>query len=222
MPLDAGLWSMYYNRAHACDRCGKSFNDIGWGHPHKEYDEKREWTGNWVCPDCYQKYDSNSQLNIKKSIADSRTGNLSLNSSSGKGCKGEELLCIWKGFTNLNKEYDNYNSPIDCKDLVTELCYQVKIAYYNSVNKRWSQNFGSMQSLSIKGFRFKSLFLFCISEDGKKVERLYEIPEEDIIFRLGITIAKNSCPSRVAWYDKYRFEDEGELKKLDEMWQKLL
>lgn len=105
---------------------------------------------------------------------------------------------------------------------MTESYYQVKIAYYNSANKRWSQNFGSIQYLSIKGFRFKSLFLFCISEDGKRVEMVYEIPEEDIIFRLGITVVKNSCPSRVAWYEQYIFEDKGELKKLNELWQKML
>lgn len=220
--MDSGLWNMYYNGSHACDRCGESFDDIGWGHPLKEYDGKGEWTGNWDCTNCYQKYDPNSMMNVKKSIADSRTGNLSPSSSSGKGGKGEELLCIWKGFVNLNKENDNYNSPIDCKDLVMESYHQVKIAYYNSVNKRWSQNFNNIQYLSIKGFGFKSLFLFCVSEDGKKIERVSEISEEDIIVRLGITVAKNSCPSRVAWYDQYRLEDKGELKKLNEIWQKML
>lgn len=217
---EAGLWNKRYNPTHTCDRCRKSFDDIGWAHPVREYDEKGDWTGNWDCPSCYEKYDPNSLSNTKKSVAGRRTGNIDQSSTSGKGYKGEKLLCKWKGFINLNDEDNNYNSPIDCQDPVTKLYYQAKIAYYDPVNERWSQDLRNIQNLSIKGFVFKSLFLFCISEDGNEVEMVLEIPEEDVIVRMGIFVAKNPSPSRIQWYKQYVLENKSELKKLNEIWKK--
>ncbi len=216
---DAGLWEKRYNQTHSCDRCGGNFGELErlGRTPLKEYDEKRDWTGNWDCYNCYEKYDPNSQRNVKKSLADHRTGNLNPNSSQEKGDKGEYLLCKWKGFKNLNEEHDNYSFPIDCIDEKTGLYYQVKIAYYNPKKRCWSQNFKNLHNSIIRGFRFKSLFIFCVSEDGKRIERIYEISEKEVICRTGVAIVKN--PSRgVQWYEQYRLEDKDELEKVNDIW----
>lgn len=58
--------------------------------------------------------------------------------------------------------------------------------------------------------------------DRCKVEKLYPkqyiFPIEEIIIRTGISIVKdNPC----GWYEKYRITDEDELKKANEIWQKI-
>jgi len=58
-------------------------------------------------------------------IGNRRTGNQDPNSNYAKGDRGEELLCRWKGYTNLNKKNNNYVSRIDCLDEKTGLYYQV-------------------------------------------------------------------------------------------------
>lgn len=73
----------YYNRTNTCDRCSLSFDKAS-GHPLREYNKEGNWTGRWLCQNCYQKYSSSSQDNAKKSLAGRRTGNLDPNSQSAK------------------------------------------------------------------------------------------------------------------------------------------
>lgn len=206
----------------ACYLCGERAE-------RRERDSDRIETGKYVCKHHYNlNYDTNVRIkdpnntnNLLKSIGNRRTGNQNPNSTNAKGDKGEELLCIWKKFNNLNKVNDNYSirSPIDCIDEKTGLLYQVKIAYYNSINRCWNQSFKNLHDSISKGFRFKNLFLFCISEGEMRTLRAYEIPEKEVIKRLSITIVEN--PSRITWYGIYRLENKEELKKLNEIWEEL-
>jgi len=214
-----------------CYRCieGNEITDksvLSPGNRRREKDKHGNITGRWICHNHWkrdwQKNNLNSDHNIIRSIADRRTGNLRQNSSQAKGDKGEELLCRWKGYINLNKIYDNYRYPIDCFDEETGLYYQAKIAYYNNIYGRWSQDFKSLQNSVKIGFRFKSLYLFCISED--RVERIYEIPEEEVIKRSGITISKYDQKGKLynyGWYEKYRITDKDELEKVNIIWQEM-
>lgn len=213
---EAGLWNKRYNPTNACDRCGVNFEDIkGWGHPRQEYDENGKPTGKWHCQHCWEVYDPNSTANIIKSMRDSRMDSLDPNSSKGKGDRGQELLCKWKRFKDLNKENDNYMSPIDCFDESTGLYYQVMTAYYSHIYRRWYQSFRRIQNSFRKGYRFKSLFLFCISKDGNTVEIILEIPEKEIICRACINIRDFS---REGWYEKYILKDEEEKKNVNKIW----
>ena len=75
--LDGALsWNFKYNGTNTCYRCGRNFDDIGWSHPMKEHDEKGKWIGEWDCNNCWQKFDPNSEDNIKKRLRNRRTGNL--------------------------------------------------------------------------------------------------------------------------------------------------
>lgn len=88
-----------------------------------------------------------------------------------------------------------------------------------------------MQESIIKGFRFKILYIFCVSKDGKRVERIYEIPEIEIYDqekdegRTDILIVKNPLRKNsktLYWYEKYRVTDEEELKKADKILKEIL
>lgn len=212
-----------YNKTNICDECGTNLIP---GKSHREYIDNK-FSGKVLCIRCGNKsrhnndykYRYNSQNNIRKSLRNRRTGNLRQDSEQAKGDLGEELLCEWKRFTNLNKKYDNYEYPIDCLDEDTGLYYQVKIAYYNPVDRYWHQSFKHEHNSIRRHFRFKSLFLFCIDKKGKIVERIYEISEEDVIKREIIAIVKNS--SRITWYEDYRIKDEKTLESVNKIWQKI-
>lgn len=167
-----------------------------------------------------------------------RTGNIDQNCNTAKGRKGEKLLSRWKNLKDLNKENNNYSTGTrrDCFDEKTELYYQAKIAYYNSVYRSWHQNFIDEYKSIREGFRFKSLFMFCVSEDGKRVERVLEIPEKEIYDletckgRTNITAYKNptDCAgnSIIPWYGLYisidKHKDPKELDKINMIWQEML
>lgn len=226
----------FYNEGNICHRCLEECKTIEEsrlysGNACREKDKDENETGEWVCANHYrrdyQRYNSNSTNNIIRSMANCRTGNLNPNSPKGKGDRGEELLCKWKGYKNLNKENDNYSrgTPIDCLDENTGQYYQIKIAYYNPVDMYWIQKFKNIHDSIRKGFRFRSLFLFCISEDGKIVERVYEIPEKEVNNVVKIKIVKyrkNGLLYEDGWYEKYRLKDEKEMKKINEIWKKIL
>lgn len=217
-----------YNDTNICPICreewkrdGKELTDKSILYPQNTCVlEDKNGKNKWICVRHHQRYNPNSQHNLIKSVADRRTGNLCPNSEQAKGDKGEELLCTWKGYINLNKKFDNYRTRIDCLDENTGEYYQVKIVYYSSVRKRWDQDFTLLQNSISEGYRFKTLYLFCISEDGLIVERLYEIPEKDIRSRsCHIAIYENSINS---WYEQCRFTDKDELKKLNDIWKEII
>lgn len=224
---DAGLWEKRYNPAYICDRCGKSFKEVEklGKFPIEESDKDGKPTGRWDCPNCYEKYDPNSISNARKSVTGRRTGSLNPNSDLAKGCRGQKLLCRWKGFMDLTVEYDNHEYPIDCQDPATKLYFQVKAPHYSSVRKCWQTSFKNELNSIGRGFRFKSLFLFCVSADGKIIERVYEIPEEEVEKRSTVAIYKNpmrGTRSIIAWYEKYRVKDLEELENINKIWNEIL
>lgn len=220
-----------YNHTNICQVCRKKqeLTDksiLYPGNARRETDKSGKKIEKWNCERhgtiSRQRYDPNSHHNIIKSLGDRRTGNQDPNSSNAKGDRGEDLLCAWKGYTNLNKKNDNYSkgTRIDCLDEKTGEYYQTKIAYYNSRNNLWGFDFRKLQESIIQGFRFKSIFLFCISEDGQIVNRIYEIPEKEIYDvetrkgKASISVRNNAK----GWYELYRIINDEELNKINKMW----
>lgn len=162
------------------------------------------------------KNDPSSWHKIRKSISDRRTGNLNPNSNYAFGDDGEELTCIWRGVKNLNKELDCYNTPID-HSMDHELgIVQTKIKRFDPKYLCW--HFSNIDHEHDK--EFDNLILWCTNEKKDIVERLYIILKEEIIGTSVITIVKNSFKG-VQWYEKYRIENEEELKKINYIWQKI-
>ncbi len=185
--------------------------------------QKKTCTG-YLCVDCYtnyQKHDPNSQLNILKSIANCRTGNQNPNSSRAKGDKFEELTSLWKGVKILSKENDHYNGLLDHSIDSEGKRPQTKGRLYDSKRKRWY--FGSIERELHKEFDYE--ICYCASIDGKIIERIYKFPKKEIM--KNIAIYKNPMNTRgtgpiIPWYDKYRITDEETIKKVNDIWKKIL
>ncbi len=203
-----------YNDTNTCDRCGINF-DIATGNPCREYDEKGNRTGKRLCHNCYEKFDPNSQKNIIKSLRNRRTRSLNPNSSQAKGDLFEELTCQWIGVKNLNKESDNYKSPIDHSHDSELGIIQTKGRFYDSINRYWT--FSCLERDWDK--EFDNMICYCASKNGKIIEKIYIFPISEIIGRTSIGIYKNS--SRGEWYEKYRVTDEEEIKKVNNIWKKI-
>jgi len=219
--LDGALpWNFKYNDTNTCYRCGRNFDDIGWCHPMKERDEKGKWIGEWDCGKCWQKFDPNSEDNIKKRLRNRRTGNLKdARLIFGDNC--EELTRRWRSTVstvpvkNLNIENDNYNSPID-HSWDSELgVIQTKGRSYDNINGVWHQNWENEHNK-----KFDNLIFYCASRDGKIIERIYIFPWEEVIKRTGISIYKN--PSKgIHWYEKYRVKDGDIIVKVNNIMKEI-
>lgn len=205
--------------SRVCCNC-KSHNTYmhinGWEQWHKHKCQKVVCT-KYLCENCYKKYDSNSSNGLRKSVDNRRTGNLDPNSDQAKGDNSQELACILYGWEDLNKKYDNYMFPLDCYDQKTGLYHQVQGHRYSSIERFWSFTGFDREWGKI----FETMVCFCISKDGKDIERIYEFPKEEIERVKSISIYKN--PSRgVQQYEKYRITDEEELKKANEIWKDII
>lgn len=217
---DAELWEKRYNSTNTCYRCGKNFDKIGWNYPQEERDEKGNGTGKWDCPACWKINDPNSENNIVKSIVDSRTGNLDPDSSKAKGNLGERLTSEWKGVKILSIEYDNYGLSLDHSPDPELGIIQTKIAWYDRKNRGWTGNFRNEYNKN-----FDYVIFYCVSENGETIECTYIIPEEEAksktSFRI-IKYRKSGLLYENGWYEKYRLKDEKEMKKINDIWKKIL
>lgn len=227
-----------YKMGSICHMCIEN-NDVTEDsilHPGNAYlkkDKDGKETREYVCfrhyrRDYYkyvEKNDPNSWNNVKKSIANCRTGNQDPNHSSTKGDQDIELACELYDWENLNKTNDNYSTgtPIDCCDNKTGLSYQLRGRRYDHMNRSWS--FVDLDDEWHK--EYKGMVFICKSRDGNIVERIYRFPSEEIKGRRSIGIYKNPMNSRgtmpiVSWYEEYRVKDPDEIKKANEIWKKIL
>lgn len=214
----------YYNRTNTCDRCGRDLNN-SFGNPCREYDLKKNWTGNWLCGSCYDndyKKRPNSYSNILKSLSNRRTGNLRPDCNQAKGDLYEEVTIQWRGVENLNIENDNYNSSIDHSRDPELGIIQTKGRIYNIEYGWWP--FSGLEREWNK--EFNNIIFYCSNNDGTLIERIYIFPKIEIIKRKSITIYKNTTRGRystpfIPWYEKYRIKDAKIIKKINEIWIKI-
>ena len=220
--------SVYYNDTNTCAMIKKDGTSCGrflaYGRAYREHDKNGDLTGKWICRRCY-----NIGQYIRGGLHDvsnCRTGNQNPNSLRAKGDLIQKLANISKNLICLNKKYDNYQYPIDSICPITQLRYQIKGKWYDSTNMCWAIGFKNIRNSIKRGFRFYKLILYCVSKDGKKIERLYEMPEEEVEIRDGITIWHNPTnPHRkhkIPWYEKYRIKDDEELDRVNKIWKDII
>lgn len=184
----------------------------------------------------YQKYDPNSQHNIIKSMSNRRIGNLTYDIHIfADHC--EELTCKVFGIKNLNKEDDNYHSPIDhspipegilvmTRERLVDLSGKIPQTKGSRITIRrvgileyedWHGNFVNEHNK-----KFDILIIYCINKDGNIIERIYIFPYSEIIKKGQITIVKNPIRGTshiIPWYEKYRVTEEYMLCKANKIWK---
>lgn len=164
----------------------------------------------WYCEKHGGRYRStlpNGQNDTRKSIADSRTGNLDVNSPSGKGRISEQITCKVYGIKNLNIEYDNFHTPIDHSRDQKLGIIQSKGRIFNSIEGYWSSHVENEHNKE-----FDYLIFYCMSKDVKYIDMVYIFPRYEIIKRSSITIYKDPLKGALykgfRWYDKYRVDEK--------------
>jgi hypothetical protein len=214
-----------YNPTNICDKCTEDNNVtdssiLRLGNAYREHNKDGIETGRWICHKCHEKYDPNSANSLMKSVRNVRTGNQDPNHTNVLGDNIQELACILYGWEDLNKKFDNYKFSLDCYDPKTELYHQVQ------------GRMCSTEGWGFKGFedewnkKFMTMVCLCISEDGKKVERIYKFSWIEIMRITGVTIYKNPTNShgnpKIPWYEEYRETDENELKRANKIWKDII
>lgn len=211
-----------YNKTNVCYKC-RDENNITENsilYPRKacrEYNSKGNWTEKWLCNSCWNKIRyirEETLVNIEKILKYCRTGNLDPNCNTAKAIKSQKLACILYRWEDLNEKYDNY-AYLDCFDPKIGLYHQVQMRYYISEKGYWPFNGFADEWKKI----FEYMACFCISEDGKIVERIYKFPWKEIMERTGATIYKN--PIDYGWYKDYTVNDKEELKNANDKWKTL-
>lgn len=200
-----------------CHRCGNKAE-------RRERDKKGKETGKYVClfhwnQDYRKRLDSTD--NIKKFICNCRTGNQNPMHESTKACMDQELAGELYGYEDLNKKYDNHDTPIDCQDPITGLYYQIKGKNYNPYNRLWAIT--NLEREWLK--EYECMIIFCKSEDGNIIERIYIFPSWEITKRKGFNIRKYDSKGELyvtGLYEQYRVKDEYIMKRANEIWKRIL
>ncbi len=211
--------NVYYNKTNIYDRC--NIEKLIPGQAYKEYDNKKCWTGKWLCLKCHhieynKEYDKrpDSRNNILKSLTDHRTNNLDPYCSSAKGDLFQKLTCKWRGLKDLNIENDNYNFPMD-HSIDTELgMVQTKGAFIgiSGYNEGWA-----FCTRNEQGKNFDYLITYCVNNNI--IEKIFIIPNIEIVSRTGFWISKNYLKG---WYEKYRIKDTETIKNINDIFQRIL
>lgn len=203
----------------------------------RKKDRKGNKTEEWICSrHCrrnYQRYDSNSQFNIIKSMRDRRTGNLKDDSNIlGDDC--EKLTDKLFGTKRLSVEYDNYELPLDHSPIpdgisvaIGEKLVDLSRKIPQTQGRHFTISIGAKGGWPFRSFaaeinkKYEIMILWCINEDGLRVERGYILPKEKIAEQTSISVIK--IPSRgIQWYEQYRITDEKIIKKANEIWKEIL
>lgn len=183
-----------------CCRCGsnKTYTNSrhipGWI---KDRDDNGDWTLEWICGLCYgndyQKNNPNSQHNLRKDVANIRTGNSNIDGSHYKGLVGELTVCKTLGAKNRNIEDNNFRSYVDTfyHEKYGEI--QIKTKCHNPDYNHWAVNVTGDS-------RFDTAIILCMDNDMKNIERVYVIPHDEI--GSGITITR--CGKK---WEKFRIDE---------------
>lgn len=223
----ANRFNPYYNRTNTCDNIkedGYKCKEKLYRHAHREYNEKGNWTGRWLCGKCwgrnYQRNDSRSGNNLIKSMTNCRTKDLYNKyfqelSYRDIGRIGEDIVSLTLGLRSQNDLIDNYNSLFDIEVHHKYGRIQVKIASLGIRRLNWQFDIGDIWIE--RGF--DTLIVLCMDENQpwKIVERVYIISmmyKELSVQK--IDIYKNT-PRVLSKWEKFRIDE----RPYDSTYQKM-
>lgn len=174
-----------YYKGRICCICRYDLS-IGNNHGFKEYNDKGDWTGRWICKPCYR-------------CADWRSGNLDPSSSHGKGFVGQQIIAKTYGIEDCNLKMNNFRFCVDLSKITGYGYGEVKTVSLNRM--------GEWKFSRVGGNKFDVLFLLCMDCNWpwKDVVRVYVIPWEAIGDISYITIYEN--PSKESRWEEFRTDE---------------
>lgn len=190
-----------YNSTNICTICRK--NILTPGHVYREYNEKGDWTGKWVCRNCRRK-------DIWKESTHFRNGDLDPFCETGKGYMSQQVTCRVLGIGDMNIKNDNFNTPIDHSKHHLYGNIATKSRLYDRINKSWSFYSGGEHNKDVD-----NMFSYCLDDNMKNIIKGYIFPKKLITGRQRITINDNINLE----YEKYRIKD---IKPFNDTYQEIL
>lgn len=194
------------------------------GDRRREKDKDGERTGRWICKKCYDRnywHILNCKPKIRK-LADCKpkirklTGcRIGIYWNHIVGDLFEELTSVWKRVEILSK-LNGYSGPLDHSVDSNGIIYQTKGKIYNDIKKQWFC--GQLIREWNKIFDYE--IFYCVSKDGRYIERVYEFPKGVIKDkRTGISIFNNDNDH---WYDQYRITNKEILILVNKIWKEII
>lgn len=108
------------------------------------------------------------------------------NENEKKGYILQKVTCMVRGIEDLNIINDNFRSPIDHSRDHKLGIVQTRCSLFNILEGYWHNNTGNEYNKE-----FDYLIFYCISKDGKIIERVYIFPKYEVIKNSSITIYKD-------------------------------
>lgn len=161
----------------------------------------KKYCTKYLCHNCWHKKyyrdhegDANRWDNVIKSLANIRTGQVSIYDDKGKGIIGEAIVAKIRKLKILAIELDNFS--FKGFDLSFDIMYgRIQVKFRLCIYGEWNVKYGDKD--------FDTLFVICTDESMKSVVRVYAIPKEELGGEYGTTITKNCII-----YEKYRIDEK--------------
>lgn len=241
----SGIKLRYYNKTNICQICREEddITDKSILYPENACrgidKDGNNIDDEWICVRHrnrnYQRYYPNSEHNIIKQLRDCRIGN-SKDPRKILGYNCEDLTEKWLGAERLAVKYDKYSRlDLDHEPITKHISIKIgdesidlygkvphtKGVSYNQKTGMWNRNIQGEH-----GKKFDILVIYCISEDGKTIERVYIFPVEDILDVSAIGICKDPKDGYwnpiSTWYERYNITDIELIKKINEIWKEII
>jgi len=224
-----------YNETNTCDkikkigyswrRCGNKL--IPHASAFQEKDRYGAPTGRWICIECYRKYryhnfvkyDPNSTNNMIKLMADSRTNNLKITTTTSQGLIIEACIAKVRGLIVNVIELDNFETRYD-------LSYDKEYGIIQSKSSTLSRQTVTGRLIwhfqGLYNDNYDHAMLSCMDDNipWQGYERMYIIPRKHFIGRPQFDLYKD--PTKTTWYDNPKLHFRMDEKPYDLAYRSLM
>ncbi len=194
-------------KCHICDSKDTYIRPNGDSEWFRYRDENGIWNGkSYMCKSCYGKLyqkHPNSSNSAKKSVANCRTGQLSIYSETGKGLIYEAVVAKVRNLRNMNIDEDNFRSKFDLS-LDPEFG-RPQIKGSTLIGKQFHISIGEERN-------FDHIWILC--KDRNCIKKVYIIPVSEVsdLCNTYINIfddwsKKERERSNFEWVEKYKVDE---------------
>lgn len=186
-----------YLKGRKCCRCDADLS-IEKHHGYREYNDKGQWTGKWLCQSCWDLYSSESTHNAIKFVTNCRNDQIGKYKTQGKGIIGEAVIAKVRKLDIISIQMDNFRFKFDLSidQQYKRIQAKFRIPLYGECNVVFGDD-----------HNFDTLFVLYTSKGMKDIERVYAIPEKELYDKKGIRIVNNDSIRGSKW-ENFRVDNE--------------